>query len=109
MNKATGLLKQWEEKGSYVLTINDVPIAKMFEECNGKEISLSIFLHDPNGHEQLLHQYTGQAEIFFFSGTQLFYSGTKFVNDFLIDDEDIIEVLEKYENRTVTIFIEDAV
>lgn len=100
----TGIIKEKGEKGSSILTINDTPVAKEFQSLNDQYISLNIFVHQSESKE-LIQNFKGHAEVYYFEGKQLFYSGTKYVNDFFIGDEDIIETLEEFINRHVTITI----
>ncbi|WP_142382820.1 hypothetical protein [Bacillus canaveralius] len=41
----------------------------------------------------------GTAEVFYFEGTQQFHRGLKYVNDFFVEDDDIIELLVKHEGK----------
>ena len=103
--EVTGIIEEKEEKGSTVLKINDTPIAKVFETLNDQYVSIKIFVHQSESKELIRH-FEGHAEIYYFEGKQLFFSGTKYVNDFFIDDEDVIETLEEFINRHVTIAID---
>lgn len=103
--EVTGIIEKKEEKGSAVLKINDTPIAKVFETLNDQYVSIKIFVHQSES-KQLIRTYEGHAEIYYFEGKQLFFIGTKYVNDFFIDDEDVIETLEEFINRHVTITID---
>lgn len=82
-------------KGSEVLQINDVPIAKALREYNGKQIELLI------GDTS----FKGEAEIFYFEGSQTYHRGIKYVNDFFIDEYDMIEFLEKLDGESVKLTI----
>lgn len=81
--------------GSDVLVINDVPIAKHFQSYNGEEVVLQIYCLET------MDTYKGIADIFYFEGKQQYYRGTKYVNDLFIDDIDIVELLENFENEYV--------
>ncbi|MEQ2527437.1 hypothetical protein WMO40_12045 [Bacillaceae bacterium CLA-AA-H227] len=78
-------------KGSEVLQIDDVPIAKALSEYNGKQIELRI------GDAS----FKGEAEIFYYEGSQVYHRGIKYVNDFFIDEYDMIEFLERLEGESV--------
>ncbi|WP_449622635.1 hypothetical protein [Robertmurraya sp. Marseille-Q9965] len=82
-------------KGSEVLEIDDVPIAKALVQYNGKQIELCI------GDATFI----GEAEIFYFEGSQAYHRGIKFVNDFFIDEYDMIEFLEKLDGESVRLTI----
>lgn len=103
--EVTGIIKEKVEKGSAVLKINDTPIAKVFETLNDQYVSINIFVHQSE-YKELVRNFEGHAEVYYFEGKQLFFSGTKYVNDFLIDDEDVIETLEEFINRQITITID---
>jgi len=103
--EVTGFIEKKEEKGSSVLKINDTPVAKVFDEMDDQYISLQIFVHHSDNKE-LVRNFKGHAEVYYFEGKQLFYSGTKYVNDFFIDEEDVIETLEECIDKHVTISIE---
>ncbi len=106
MKEITGVVIKKTEKGSSVLTIDGVPIAKVFEHLNGKTISLEIFVHK-QGKKELLQSYSGFAEVFYYEGTQQFYSGTKYVNDFFIEEDDLLEVIESSLNEAVTVVLRE--
>lgn len=82
-------------KGSDVLEIDGVPIAKALSEYNGKQIELRI------GDAT----FKGEAEIFFFEGSQAYHRGIKYVNDFFIEEYDMIEFLEKLDGESVKLMI----
>lgn len=85
-------------KGSEVLVIDDVPIAKALSEYNGKQIELHI--EDAT--------FKGEAEIFYFEGYQSYYRGIKYVNDFFIGEYDMIEFLERLDGESVKLTISAA-
>ncbi|MGV3465016.1 MAG: hypothetical protein ACO1OT_06970 [Heyndrickxia sp.] len=103
--EVTGFIEKKEEKGSAVLKINDIPVAKAFDTMDDQYISLNILVHHSDNKE-LVRNFKGHAEVYYFEGKQLFFSGTKYVNDFFIDDEDVIETLEEYIDKHVTIHID---
>lgn len=102
--EVTGHIEKKEEKGSAVLLINHIPVAKAFETFDDQYIALHIIVHHADTKE-LVRNFKGHAEIYYFEGKQIYFSGTKYVNDFFIDEEDVMETLEKYINRDVTITI----
>lgn len=96
MKELEGIITIQRDIGSDVLVINDMPLSKYFMGYNGEKISLSIVC----GKERI-YTYEGTADIFYFEGKQHYYRGTKYVDDFFIDDIDIRELLEQYEKEFV--------
>lgn len=94
MEEIEGIITLQEE----IVTVNEMPLSKIFLNYNGKKVKLSICC----GFDAE-YQYDGIADIFYYEGNQPYYRGTKYVNDFFIDQADILEVLEKHTNELVKI------
>ncbi|TKC17095.1 hypothetical protein [Robertmurraya kyonggiensis] len=90
-----GVIQLRRIKGSDVLEIDNVPIAKALSDYNGKQIELHV------GDAS----FKGEAEIFYFEGSQVYHRGIKYVNDFFIDEYDMIEFLERLEGESVRLAI----
>lgn len=105
MDYFSGKLRMKEEKGSGVLMLDSAPVAKVFTPYNDKEIELCIYQLNPQQGKILLKSFQGIAEVFFFEGNQMFYRGTKYVNDFWVNDEDIIQELEPLTGKEVIILV----
>lgn len=98
MKVLEGIVNIQRDIGSDVLVINDMPLSKYFIDYNGERISLSIFCEN-----ERTYTYEGTADIFYFEGKQHYYRGTKYVDDFFVDDRDIRELLEQHEKESVKI------
>ncbi|WP_136035750.1 hypothetical protein [Bacillus salacetis] len=107
MASFTGKMILVEEKGSTVLTMDQIPVAKLFSRFNGRQMSLSIYKLNTQAGKELIGKYEGSADVFYFEGGQQFYAGTKYVNDFYIDDEDIIEKLESLLDEDVRLTVNE--
>ncbi|TYS14131.1 hypothetical protein FZC78_20010 [Rossellomorea vietnamensis] len=105
MRSFSGKIMVQEEKGSEVLMLRTIPVAKLFALYNEEEIELSIYQLNPLAGKNLVKSYQGIAEVFFFEGNQMFYTGTKYVNDFWVNDEDIIQELETLVGKDVIILV----
>ncbi|KIL49509.1 hypothetical protein [Jeotgalibacillus soli] len=94
MTEIDGLITVKNHIGSEILTIDGRPLSKMFSDFNGKTITLHI-----DCGSVLSKAFKGTAEVFYFEGTQEFHRGTKYVNAFFIEDDDILEHLIKLEGK----------
>ncbi|RTR36304.1 hypothetical protein EKG37_01740 [Robertmurraya yapensis] len=90
-----GVIQLRRIKGSDVMEIDNVPIAKALSDYNGKQIELHV------GDAS----FKGEAEIFYFEGSQAYHRGIKYVNDFFIDEYDMMEFLERLEGESVKLTI----
>jgi hypothetical protein len=81
-----------------LVTVNEIPVSKAFLNFNGKKVKLSISCGTDTAYE-----YEGIADIFYYEGSQPYYRGMKYVNDFFIDQVDILETLEKHNDELVKI------
>ncbi|MFP3720908.1 hypothetical protein SFC57_19715 [Niallia circulans] len=100
MKELEGIVIIQRDIGSDVLVINNIPVSQYYRGYNGKEIILTIVCAKGKTYE-----FEGTADIFYFEGKQHYYRGTKYVDDFFIDDIDIRELLEQHENESVKIII----
>ncbi|WP_421383498.1 hypothetical protein ACOJQI_03215 [Bacillus salacetis] len=107
MASFTGKVLLKEEKGSSVLTLDGIPVAKLFEPFNDQDILLSIYQLHPQEGTVFIQNCHGTADVFYFEGEQQFYTGTKYVNDFYIDDEDIIHKLESLVDMDVRLTVNE--
>jgi len=98
MEELKGIVSIQRDIGSDVLVINDMPLSKYFTGYNGEKISLSIVCED-----ERTYTYEGTADIFYFEGKQHYYRGTKYVDDFFIDDMDVRELLEHHDKEFIKI------
>ncbi|PLR87778.1 hypothetical protein [Bacillus sp. V33-4] len=94
MTEVAGVITVQQHKGSDVLLIDGKPVSKVFSKFNGKMVTL----HIDCGFE-FSQTVKGTAEVFYFEGTQQFHRGLKYVNDFFVEDDDIIELLVKHEGK----------
>ncbi len=100
MKVLEGIINIKRIKGSDVLQIDDIPLAKAINDFNGQSI---IFCLDDSLESS--RSFRGMADIFYFEGSQQYHRGVKYVNDFFIDDIDMIEFLGKFEGNKVKIQI----
>ncbi|MGI8350292.1 hypothetical protein NiCM35_11015 [Niallia circulans] len=100
MKELEGIVVIQRDIGSDVLVINNVPLSQYYMGCNGEEIKLTIVCAKGK-----TYTFEGTADIFYFEGKQHYYRGTKYVDDFFIDDIDIRELLEQHENEFVKIIV----
>ncbi|MGG0665598.1 hypothetical protein ABE042_15990 [Viridibacillus arvi] len=89
-----------EMKGPNILYIDKTALAKYFIDFDGEEVQTNLHLQKSQSQE-----YRGTAEIFYFEGKDG-YGGNKFANDFYIDDQDILELLEEHEGEIVELLVE---
>ena len=107
MTSFIGKVMTKEEKGSAVLTLNGIPVAKLFEKFHDTDISLSIYLFHPEDGRVFFQKFQGTVDVFYFEGEQLFFTGTKYVNDFYINDEDVIQKLESLLEEEVMLTVDE--
>jgi hypothetical protein len=105
MSCFSGKVMMREEKGSEVLTLQSEPVAKLFAPYHDEEIELFVYQLNQQREKSLLKRYQGIAEVFFFEGDQMFYTGTKYVNDFYINNEDIVQELETLVGMDVILMV----
>lgn len=98
MEEIEGVIALQQMGSSELITINGIPVSKFFMSYNGKRVNFSIHCTTDTAYE-----YQGIADIFYFEGNQQYYRGTKYVNDFFIDQDDVLEVLEKLNEEVVKI------
>ena len=87
-------------KGTEVVLLDDEPVSKIFSVLNDKEVMLKI-----NTGPELSYTFEGIAEVFYFEGIQKSHSGIKYVNDFYIDEADMIEILKKHEGKKIELMV----
>jgi hypothetical protein len=107
MASFTGKVTLQEEKGSSVLTLDGIPVAKRFEPFRDQGIMLSIYHLHPQEGTVFIQNCHGTADVFYFEGEQQFDTGIKYVNDFYIGDEDIIQKLESLVNMDVRLAVNE--
>lgn len=100
MKELEGVVAIQRDIGSDVLVINNIPVSQYYMGYNGEEIILTIVCAKGNTYE-----FEGTADIFYFEGKQHYFRGTKYVDDFFIDDTDIRELLEQHEKEYVKIIV----
>ncbi|WP_042463261.1 hypothetical protein [Neobacillus dielmonensis] len=98
--KVEGVIRVHQVKGTEVLLLDQEPICKLYTDFNNKEVVLKI-----NGGPELSYRFEGVAEVFYFEGIQKSHSGIKYVNDFYIDDRDIIELLIKHSGKKIELSV----
>ncbi|MFS0864384.1 hypothetical protein [Fredinandcohnia sp. 179-A 10B2 NHS] len=101
MTIVEGILSIQREKGSEVILLDDQPLSKMFNHVSGVDILFTI-----SSEPDIFYSVSGIADVFYFEGIQQSNKGIKYVNDFFIDDFDVIEVLEKLEGKRVKLSLQ---
>ncbi|WP_456275984.1 hypothetical protein [Bacillus sp. AK128] len=97
MDVIEGIITSKRMNSSDILVIGDIPVAKFFIQFNGKKSVFSIHCKD----EPYEFHLKGLADVYFFEGKQPFYRDKKFVNDFFIEDTDVIELLMQHQGENV--------